>query len=284
MASTRTEAPKVAIIGAGISGLRAADVLLTAGVDVKIFEARDRIGGRVHQLTSAGHLVDLGANWIHDTDRNPIVDVAKRTHTELFWRPNELSVVGSDGKTRSTMIATWLNMSLNAIMEQAYDYSAKHSSEIDPDESLMDFIHEKAWNEYRSEPEYLEDLLNESARFGLFTGDRTSRQSLKFLTFEEGPGGTDAFVAGTYKEILAQIASKAVSSVGVVNLGTEVVKVRYDASAGSRGVGVTTLEGVEEIFDDVVITCPLGWLKQNAKSVFVPSLPQQLSDAIENVG
>lgn len=39
--------PHVGIVGAGISGLRSAEILLTHGFNVTILEARDRIGGRV---------------------------------------------------------------------------------------------------------------------------------------------------------------------------------------------------------------------------------------------
>jgi hypothetical protein len=39
---------KVIIVGAGISGLRAASVLQRHGVDVVVLEGRDRIGGRIH--------------------------------------------------------------------------------------------------------------------------------------------------------------------------------------------------------------------------------------------
>lgn len=52
--------PRVAIIGAGISGLRCADILGQNGAQVTIFEARDRVGGRV-SLTNppvVGPLVD----------------------------------------------------------------------------------------------------------------------------------------------------------------------------------------------------------------------------------
>lgn len=41
------KSPHVAIIGAGISGLRCADILGQNGAQVTIFEARDRVGGRV---------------------------------------------------------------------------------------------------------------------------------------------------------------------------------------------------------------------------------------------
>lgn len=38
---------KVAVIGAGVAGLRAADRLLQHDVDITVLEARDRVGGRV---------------------------------------------------------------------------------------------------------------------------------------------------------------------------------------------------------------------------------------------
>lgn len=39
--------PHVCIVGAGVSGLRCAEILLEHGYKVTIIEARDRIGGRV---------------------------------------------------------------------------------------------------------------------------------------------------------------------------------------------------------------------------------------------
>jgi UDP-galactopyranose mutase len=39
--------PHIGIVGAGISGLRCADILIQNGARVTILEARDRIGGRV---------------------------------------------------------------------------------------------------------------------------------------------------------------------------------------------------------------------------------------------
>jgi NADPH-dependent 2,4-dienoyl-CoA reductase/sulfur reductase-like enzyme len=44
--------PHVGIIGAGISGLRCADILARNGAKVTILEARDRIGGRVRSWLS----------------------------------------------------------------------------------------------------------------------------------------------------------------------------------------------------------------------------------------
>jgi len=51
--------PHVCIVGAGMSGLKCADTLLGKGAKVTVYEARDRTGGRVHQSSKLGHLVDL---------------------------------------------------------------------------------------------------------------------------------------------------------------------------------------------------------------------------------
>ncbi len=55
---------KVAIIGAGLSGLLSAYRLKNMGYDVQVLEARNRIGGRIHTLQAASETpVEMGATW-----------------------------------------------------------------------------------------------------------------------------------------------------------------------------------------------------------------------------
>ena len=56
---------KVIVIGAGFAGLSAARELETAGLEVVIHEARDRIGGRAWTDTRLGRPLELGATWVH---------------------------------------------------------------------------------------------------------------------------------------------------------------------------------------------------------------------------
>lgn len=58
-AMSKSRQVSVGIVGAGFAGLRCADVLLQHGAKVTIFEARNRLGGRVAQSQHLGHSVDL---------------------------------------------------------------------------------------------------------------------------------------------------------------------------------------------------------------------------------
>lgn len=70
---------EVAIIGAGAAGVAAGRRLADAGVDIRIIEARSRIGGRGFTAVDpvAGPL-DLGCGWLHSGDRNPWTEIAER--------------------------------------------------------------------------------------------------------------------------------------------------------------------------------------------------------------
>jgi len=55
----------VIVVGAGFAGLAAAERLAREGAEVVVFEARDRVGGRVHSRTLPnGAVVEMGAEFI----------------------------------------------------------------------------------------------------------------------------------------------------------------------------------------------------------------------------
>ncbi|NDK89342.1 NAD(P)-binding protein [Gordonia desulfuricans] len=66
------------VVGAGLSGLAAAKSLVEGGASVVVLEARDRPGGRVHNITSPklGATLDAGAEFIGPT-QNHIAALAR---------------------------------------------------------------------------------------------------------------------------------------------------------------------------------------------------------------
>ena len=68
----------VVIVGAGAAGLAAAKVLAAQGLEFKVLEARNRIGGRAWtESHTFGVPFDIGCAWLHAADRNPFVADAR---------------------------------------------------------------------------------------------------------------------------------------------------------------------------------------------------------------
>jgi monoamine oxidase len=63
----------VVVVGAGLAGLRAAQLLQGASKRVLVLEARDRVGGRTLSVPFAGdRAIDLGAQWIGPKQRRVV--------------------------------------------------------------------------------------------------------------------------------------------------------------------------------------------------------------------
>jgi len=60
-----------------MAGLAAASALHTAGVEVVMLDARDRIGGRTYTRDVGGVPIDVGGSWIRTPDGNPMTALAE---------------------------------------------------------------------------------------------------------------------------------------------------------------------------------------------------------------
>lgn len=101
-------APKIAIVGAGMAGLNAAYQLKKAGYRATIYEASNRVGGRmytVHDAIGENTWVNLGAEYIN-SDHEDMIALAEEFNIPLLNRftPEELALQNLyyfDGRTIS---------------------------------------------------------------------------------------------------------------------------------------------------------------------------------------
>lgn len=176
---------RVCVIGAGISGLRTAGLLAAEGFEVTIFEARSRVGGRVHQSNRLGSLVDVGASWIHGTEGNPFVELAQKSRTTTVACGAVCSMFDTEGSYMEPTLAKKLYEEVWAILDEAIEYSRAHYPDIPPGASLKTFVDARLKQHCSDEP----PLASIIEMWGAFMGGDYETQSLKSLWLDEGIDG-----------------------------------------------------------------------------------------------
>lgn len=77
----------VVVVGAGVAGMSAASALRAVGLDVVVLEAAGRIGGRAYTVVEpvlGGEWLDHGAIWLHSSETNPLVPIARAAGERLI--------------------------------------------------------------------------------------------------------------------------------------------------------------------------------------------------------
>ncbi|GHD10963.1 flavin monoamine oxidase family protein [Zhihengliuella salsuginis] len=78
----------VVIVGAGASGLTAANDLVKAGKTVAVLEARDRVGGRLWTREIDGAMLEIGGQWV-SPDQDALIGTLEELGLETYSRYRE---------------------------------------------------------------------------------------------------------------------------------------------------------------------------------------------------
>jgi monoamine oxidase len=140
-----TEDLDAVVVGAGLSGLTAADALVKAGLRVRVLEARPAVGGRLESTAVAGAVANLGAEWIgrrHLRMRRLADELGLRLAPTRFlggrvrWQPSDpaagsrLPALGASAGIRLAR-AFWQAHRLAAPLSPSHPWEAEGAARLD---------------------------------------------------------------------------------------------------------------------------------------------------------
>lgn len=272
---------EVLIIGAGISGLEAARLLREKGVETIILEARNRTGGRIWSIpTETGHIVDMGAGWIHGINggipngllSNPLWDLAQEAN--ISTRPTEADdyqLVYSRDYVQNENIQQWFDEYMNYVREKTR--TSPSSTSFGFYANL--FVQTKNLTEKQQDIfySYLHYMIenNEGARI-----DDIGAKG--FLDMTAVHYGTEHIF---HKDGFMSLTNYLTKYAGEIKLEKIVQEINYNNN--DHYVQILTEDGDIYQSEFVLITVPLGVLKSR-EIIFNPQLPQWKLDAIDRLG
>jgi monoamine oxidase len=266
-----TPQKRIAIIGAGISGLAAAIALREAGHEVVIVEARNRIGGRIHTSMAWPDLpIDLGASWIHGIKGNPVTALAQAARAHTVTTSYESGMLHID----PALIAQGVTDTNEDKMEALFERAMRRAAKLDEDVSMQAAIDAYVKSTPLTDAKRAQLDFHLSSHYEQEYGGSTAQMSAQTIDDNEVFPGDDALFPGGYTQIVRYLAK------GLdIHLNQPVTRVEW---AGAKAV-ITMKDGSSLTADQVLVTVPLGVLKADAIT-FDPPLPQPKTAAIARLG
>ena len=250
----------VAVLGAGVAGLAAAQALRDAGYTVAVFEARDRIGGRVATIRSDAWPVpvELGASWVHDVAASDLAALL----TNL-----DIASAGFDYERADTLFTAGLTQQS---LDEASDAISGAIDGADDAETDLSIAAAVSAGGAEVDPLALNHI--DEVELASEYGANADELSAWWGT-EEGSEGDDLLVVGGYGGLADHLAD------GLdIRLSTAVVEVSW----GDDGADLTLADGSSFSCDRVVVTAPLGVLAAG-DIAFDPPLPDAHRRAIDTM-
>ncbi|VDP18494.1 unnamed protein product [Soboliphyme baturini] len=127
----RFETLRVAVVGAGVSGLSAAQHLQNLGAEVTVLEAKDVIGGRICDDFSLGVAFGLGGQLITGVINNPFCVMCIQAGIPFRTLNDECPLLDeTDGEIVPTLIDKRIDFHFNAMLDAVEYWRNKSTDDI----------------------------------------------------------------------------------------------------------------------------------------------------------
>jgi monoamine oxidase len=268
--NTRKDNQQVLIVGAGIAGLAAAQLLAQHGHEAVVLEARQRIGGRIWTSNRWPNApLDLGATWIHGTKGNPITSVAAKINARMITTSYDKTIVYGTSGRRLNKVQDERLRQLHRQIKKAMSNAQNHHVDQSVQAAVEPALN---WATIAPEDKRLVDFILNGRMEHEYAGSANDL-SAYWADAAKAYKGKDALFLNGYQEIISHLA-KGVT----IRLGQTVRELLW----GSKKVYVVTDTG-QYSADHVIITLPLGVLKEGMVR-FSPELPGKKRRAIAALG
>ncbi|XP_061204068.1 peroxisomal N(1)-acetyl-spermine/spermidine oxidase isoform X2 [Neopsephotus bourkii] len=302
---------RVVAVGAGLAGLGAVQRLRGTGSgSVRLLEAASRAGGRVCTRPFASGLAEMGAHWIHGpSPGNPVFCLATRygllgpdaareenQRAEAGGHPPLPSITyGSSGRALSPQAVSEAHDLFDTLLASARNF---RGAEEPPAPSVGQYVRAEITRRVPALGGGEEDarrlqlaILATCLKLECCISGTHSMDLVALEPFGEyiSLPGLDCTFPGGYSSLTEHMLSALPE--GTVLLNKAVRTIQWQGSFREEGdnardfpVRVECEDGDTFLADHVIVTVPLGFLKERHQDFFQPPLPERKAEAIHRLG
>ncbi|CDW71593.1 amine oxidase [Stylonychia lemnae] len=274
----------VVIIGAGISGLGAANHLKEQGYEnVLVLESQDRVGGRISsQNLSDEVVVDLGASWIHGAGPganeipewrnklNPIYELANKLNIRTVKTQDD--VYDSSQQKYYWYKGGEMPSDIFQVVDKFRSYYEQHCKKANKKLSIQDLFSKFDFGPYQDD-EKVKRFILVSDFESEYDGDSSQLSASQIDNQSQFDGEDRIFPLG-----YSQIPNALAQSIRI-NLNSKIKNIDYTRDI----IDIQTTNNILYKARKLIVTVPLAILAQKVIN-FTPVLPAKKIQSINRLG
>ncbi|XP_025866425.2 peroxisomal N(1)-acetyl-spermine/spermidine oxidase isoform X2 [Vulpes vulpes] len=302
---------RVLVVGGGIAGLGAAQRLRAhrAFSQLRVLEATARAGGRIRSERGFGGVLELGAHWIHGPSRgNPVFELAAEhrllREKDLSEENQRMETGGHVGLPSVTYASSGVSVSrelvaetaslFHSLIDQAREFVRGAAA---PAPSVGEYVRgalralAAGWTDREDARRLRLALMHNFLNVECCVSGTHSMDLVALAPFGEYTvlPGLDCTFPGGYQGLTNHIMASLPEDMIIFN--KPVKTIHWNGSfqeAASPGETFPVLVECEDggcfPVHHVIVTVPLGFLKEHVDTFFEPPLPTEKADVIRKLG